>query len=420
MSTNRQPIRRDHEDLLMDADQIRAGARPAASLRTANVALVHDYLNQRGGAERVVLELSKMWPEAPIYTSLYRPESTFSGFQGREVRASPLDRLPVDRGFRSLLPLYPLAFRMLGEIDADVVVASSSGWAHLARARADALHVVYCHNPARWLYTSEYLGSFGLTTTRQRVVRHALRVLRRTDRRAAHRADLYIANSENVRQRIWLAYGIDATVVPPPVDVDRFKPAPRGERILVVSRLLPYKRIDLVVRAANRLGIGLDVVGDGPQLEALREIAGPTVTLHGTIGDDAIVELMSCCRALCVAGEEDFGIVAVEAQAAGKPVIAYGRGGSLENIDDGLTGVFFHEQTEEAVVAAILACEELATSPAVIALRARRFSSAAFRARLNEAIEVGLAARDGYAEADEEDDDLDLAGAPSRVRAAQR
>ncbi|HEY5260930.1 MAG TPA: glycosyltransferase [Solirubrobacteraceae bacterium] len=357
------------------------------------MAIVHDYLNQRGGAERVVLELSEIWPQAPIYTSLYRPQSTFPGFERREVRATALDRLPVDRGFRNLFPLYPTAFRMLGEIDADVVLASSSGWAHMARVNPSALHVVYCYTPARWLYRKEHLMLRDTRPLRAAMARPALGPFRRVDRKAALRADQYIAISANVQSRIRSAYGIDAALVPPPVDVDRFHPTPRGERLLVVSRLLPYKHVDLLVRAATRAGVGLDVVGSGPLLPALRQIAGPSVTLHGGVDDDVVVELMQGCRAVCVAAEEDFGLVAVEAQAAGKPVIAYGRGGSLETVEDGITGVFFHERSEASVIAAIAASERLSSSPEMIAERARRFSRAAFRARLEKVLEEALERR---------------------------
>ena len=372
-----------------EASRSRARDRGLGSAE-GGVALVHDYLNQRGGAERVVLELSRMWPDAPIYTSLYRSGSTFPDFEHRDIRASVLNRLPVDRGFRNLFPLYPAAFRCLGEIDADIVLASSSGWAHLARACPRALHAVYCHTPARWLYGGEHLD----VGSRKRAVADAIAwPMRRGDRRGALRADVYIANSENVRRRIRTCYGVDAAVIPPPVDVDRFCPRARGERLLVISRLLPYKHVDLVVSAATRLGIGLDVVGDGPQLGTLRDLAGAGITFHGGLGDRALVELIEQCRAVCVAAEEDFGMVSVEAQAAGKPVIAYGRGGSLENVEEGFSGVFFRERTDESLIAAIRVADRLETSPEAIARRARRFSARAFRARLLQVLGNALERR---------------------------
>jgi len=350
------------------------------------VALVHDYLNQRGGAEKVVLELSDMWPQATIYTSLYRAESTFDEFRGRDIRTSFIDRVPVDGGFRNLFPLYPAAFRSFGEIDADVVIASSSGWAHMARAVPSALRVVYCHTPARWLYRDDYMNSNGRPAAKQSVLKPVGGALRLLDARAARRADVYVANSRAVSERVRAAYGLDAPVVYPPVHVERLRPAPRGERLLVISRLLAYKRVDLVVAAARRLGLGLDVVGDGPLLDELRSAAGPLATFHGAASEETVTGLLETCSAVCVAGEEDFGIVAVEAQAAGKPVVAYRRGGACETVEDGVTGVLFDEQTVDCVVAAVEACERLDTTPERIALGALRFSAEAFRDGLSRVI----------------------------------
>jgi glycosyltransferase involved in cell wall biosynthesis len=350
------------------------------------VAIVHDYLNQRGGAEKVVLEMCSLWPQAPIYTSLYRPASTFAEFRGRDVHASFLDRIPVDRGFRNLFPLYPAAFGSFGEIDADVVIASSSGWAHMARTTKEAVHVVYCYTPARWLYRDDYLSSGGRRASRQSLLAPFRSGMRRFDARAAHRADTYVAISEVVRQRIRSAYGIEAPVVYPPVHTERLAPAPRGERLLVISRLLPYKRVDLVVAAARRLGLGLDVVGDGPLLADLRSAAGHATIFHGAASEVTVTQLLESCSAVCVAGEEDFGLVAVEAQAAGKPVVAYGSGGARETIVDGLTGVLFTEQTVACVVDAVVACAELSTPPERVAANAARFSAQAFAEGLQRVV----------------------------------
>jgi glycosyltransferase involved in cell wall biosynthesis len=379
-------------NLLSDGDLAPSDSPPRAPVEALDpaslgtVSIVHDYLSQYGGAEQVVLELATLWPGAPIFTSLYRPGSTFDAFRELDVRTTRLDRLPVDTGFRNLFPFYPAAFRSLGEIPGDVVISSSSGWAHMARVAPGTLHVVYCHTPARWLYRSDYLNHIGGRSLRHSMIRPVGGMLRRRDRRAALRADLYLANSRGVQQRIRDAYGIEAVVVYPPVDTGRLTPKPRGERLLVVSRLMPYKRVDLVVRAATRLGIGLDVVGDGPRLGLLREIAGANVTFHGSTSAEELVELLEGCRAICMAGEEDFGIVAVEAQAAGKPVIAYGRGGVVETVEKNVTGVFFHEQTEDAVVAAIRASERITTSPQAIAAHAERFGREQFARSLVAAI----------------------------------
>ena len=364
----------------------RAGVDAVRSL--GSVAIVHDYLNQPGGAERVVLAMSGIWPGAPIYTSLYRAGSTFPGFGGADVQTSPLQWLPIDRGFRNLFPLYPVAFRSFGALDHDLVISSSSGWAHSVRTAAHSFHVVYCHAPARWLYGREHLVDLRS---------HALRLFRRKlqtwDRSAVRRADLYIANSQEVRRRVRSHYGVDAPVVYPPADVERFRPRPRGERLLVVSRLLRYKRVDVIVEVASRAGIGLDVVGAGPAIDELRHRAGPTVEFHGPASDETVVGLMESCRALCLPGVEDFGISPVEAHAAGKPVVAFAAGGALETIEEGVNGSFFSCHEPDDVLAAIRRCDAIDTPPEVIATAARRFSRSAFELGLLSAVHAGLRAQ---------------------------
>jgi glycosyltransferase involved in cell wall biosynthesis len=366
-------------------DDRQASTQPV-SRDLGSVAIVHDYLNQPGGAERVVLAMSAIWPGAPIYTSLWRVDSTFPGFGGAEIRTSPLDLAPIDRSFRRLFPFYPAAFRAFGTLDQDVVISSSSGWAHSVRTARHTLHAVYCHTPARWLYGGEYLGM----DPRLRALRPITDAVRYWDRRAARRADLYIANSLDVRERIRHQYGVDAPLVYPPVDVDRFRPTPRGERLLTVSRLLPYKRVDAIVDVATRLGIGLDVVGTGPALDDLRDRAGPTVNFHGRVSDHEVVALMEGCRALCLPGKEDFGITPVEANAAGKPVIAFAAGGALETIEEGVTGAFFHHYDPDSILAAIDRADGIATAPERIASAARRFSRREFEVQLQRVLEQAL------------------------------
>jgi glycosyltransferase involved in cell wall biosynthesis len=343
-----------------------------------DVALVHDYLNQRGGAERVVADLAGLFPGAAIYTSLHRAGSTWPEIDVLKIRTSPLQRLPVNERFRALFPLFPLAFRSFGELDADLVLSSSSGWAHGVRTSARALHVVYCYTPARWLYVRAH----PLSTGQRLAVAPLLGALREWDRAAAARADRYVAISDFIAERIRDVYGIDAPVVHPPVNTARFTPTPRGERLLVVSRLLNYKRIDLIVETATRARIGLDVVGSGPALDMLRSIAGPTVTFHGAVDDATVAELMQDCRALVCAAVEDFGLALVEAQAAGKPVVAYGAGGALETVVDGTSGTFFSRRDPEAVLDAITRCDRLDADPAALAAGAQRFSRDVFRERL--------------------------------------
>jgi len=364
--------------------------------RWKSVAIVHDYLNQPGGAERVVLEMASIWPQAPVFTSLYRAESTFPEFQTHDIRTSFLDRLPVDGGFRALLPLYPAAFNSFGVLDHELVISSSSGWAHGVRTSPESVHVVYCYAPARWLYTPDrYLPS----SLKQRLLAPVVSPLRRWDVGAARRADGYIVIAENVRRRVCAAYGINAEVVYPPVDTERFRLCPRGDRLLVVARLLPYKRIDLIIQAANQLGIGLDVVGIGPSMEELRAIAGPSITFHGRLPDEAITELFEGCLAFCSAGQEDFGLAPVESLAAGKPVVAFAAGGALETLEENRTAAFFHEPDVPAVVAAIRRVQDLDSSPDDLAAEARRFSRTAFRTSLEAAIERLAERRDGVAAA---------------------
>lgn len=220
---------------------------PTTNGLPTDVAIVHDYLNQYGGAERVALELADMFPSAPLYTSLYRSESTFPEFARLDVRTTFLDRIPVDRWFRALFPLYLAAFRSLGALEAELVISSSSGWAHAVRTAPRSFHAVYCHTPARWLY-----GDYMAQAMGQRALVPFANAFRRMDLRAARRPDLYIANSRLVRDRIQRRYGRVAPIVYPPIDVDRFTRSPRGERPLAVSRLMPYKRVDLIVDAATQ------------------------------------------------------------------------------------------------------------------------------------------------------------------------
>ena len=348
-----------------------------------SVAIAHDYLNQPGGAERVVVEMTRKWPDAEVFTSLYRPDSTWPEFRNIEIQTSPLDKMPIDRRFRALLPLYPAAFRSLGVLEHDLVISSSSGFAHGVRTSAETLHVVYCYAPARWLYGDAYVTRRAARTA----LRPLIAALRYWDRRAATRADGYVTIAENVRKRVLTAYGIESEVVYPPVSVERFTPRPRGERLLVVSRLLPYKRVDLVVEAATRAGIPLDVVGVGPAMDRLRAMAGPSVAFHGKLPDRDVTELIESCRAVCFPGTEDFGIVPVEANAAGKPVIAYAAGGALETLRDGYSGAFFRRKDAEDVLDAIRRADAIETAPEELARSAARFSSDAFRANLGTAIE---------------------------------
>lgn len=321
-----------------------------------DVSLVHDYLTQRGGAERVVLSLLRAFPGAPLHTSMYEPPATYPEFGDADVRTSPLGRVAALRSdHRRALPVLAPAFSAM-RVDGEVVVCSSSGWAH--GVRAAGRKVVYCHNPARWLYQPEdYL------LEAPRPVRWALAgmapALRAWDRRAAVSADRYLCNSTNVRDRIRAAYGIEATVVPPPPAVvpgGPLAPVPGVEEgaLLCVSRLQPYKHVDAVVRAVEQLpGHRLVVVGKGTDGDRLRSIAGPRVTFLERADDAQLRWLYASCAALVAASFEDFGLTPLEAASFGRPVAALRGGGYLDTVVDGVTGVFFDRPEPDGIAAAV-------------------------------------------------------------------
>jgi glycosyltransferase involved in cell wall biosynthesis len=351
------------------------------------VAIAHDYLVQYGGAERVVEALHDLWPDAPIFTSIYDANVMPDGFGSMDVRTSFLQNVPGLAGHSKLgLAAYPKAFASLDLRGYDVVVSSSSGWAHGVRTDLDALHIVYCHNPARWLYRTEsYLAG-------ERAFAAALLpTLKRWDRRAARRANRYIANSETTRRRIFAAYGRPSTVVHPPVSTGRFEIGEPGDYYLCASRLTNYKRIDLAIDACRSLGVPLVVAGDGPARSRLeRGAAGCDVRFLGRVSDGELASLLARCRALIVPAEEDFCITAVEAMAAGRPVVGYARGGLVETVLPDRTGVLFASQTLESVADAMLRLDRLDLEPPAIRRHALQFDTSRFKDELVRIVEDDL------------------------------
>ena len=356
----------------------------------APVALVHDYLTQRGGAERVVLTLADGFPDAVIHTSLYDPGATFPGFRDHEVRTLPLDRVALLRDHHRLaLPLLAPAFSRL-HVDADVTICSSSGWAH--GAHVTGAKVVYCHNPARWLYQrDQYLaGSSRVAGAGMALLAPALR---RWDRSAAATADRYLVNSRAVRARVADVYGIDADVVPPPVDIDVLGPrrAPEGLEpgfVLCVSRLLAYKNVGAVVAAFERLpDLRLVVVGTGPLAEELAAAAPANVTVLGRVEDDELRWLYGACLGLVAASYEDFGLTPVEAAAFGRPTAALRWGGFLDTISEGTTGCFFDEPTPDAIARSVRALADGPWDEDALRAHAASYSSARFLARVHEVVD---------------------------------
>jgi glycosyltransferase involved in cell wall biosynthesis len=337
----------------------------------------------------VFLAMCRTFPDAPIYTSLYEPDLTFPEFREFEIRTTPLNRSELfRRQHRLALPFLACAFSRL-EVDADMTLCSSSGWAH--GARATGRKIVYCHNPARWLYqTAQYAGrSESVTATAARALGAPLR---RWDRRAALGADAYIANSHVVRRRARAAYGIHAEVIEPPVTIDpQDTQAPvaglRDGFFLCVSRLVRYKNVEAIVEAfANLPNERLVIVGRGPLEPRLRSMATDNVKVLGAMREPELRWLYAHCQALVAASYEDFGLTPVEAMAFGKPSVALRYGGYLETVIEGETGVFFEQPTGDAIAGAVGQLQQIAFAREFLTKRATEYSQARFEERLHSAI----------------------------------
>ncbi len=353
-----------------------------------HLALVHDWLNQIGGAEDVLEVLVGMFPRAPIYTSMYWREGMPETYRAWNIRITWMNHLPgIYRHHQPYLPLYPLAFARLDLSGYDLVLSNKSGFCHGVRA-GEAAHICYCLTPTRYVWDFDaYAAREALPPVLRTVLRPLVALLCRWDYQAAQRVDHFVAISTEVQARIRRTYGRDSVVIHPPVDSARFRPAPtHDDYYLIVSRLIPYRRIDLAVRAFNQLGLPLVIAGDGRDREALEALAGPTITFLGRVPDEDLPVLFARCRAYVLPGEEDFGIAPVQAQAAGRPVIAYGAGGALDTVIDGATGVFFREPTPEALVAAVRTFDSNAIDSHVCRANAERFAVEVFKEKLSQFI----------------------------------
>jgi len=353
--------------------------------RYPRVAIAHDWLTVPGGSEQVVLELLEMFPQAELFTTVYDPAPWPEQIKSRPVHASFLNRVPgATRHYQLLLPLMNRAFRSFDLDDFDLVLSSSHANAKNVRAPAGVPHVCYCHTPMRYAWEQGFLEGEQVSPLLRPLLGPLLAWLRRVDLRGADGPTVFVANSAFVAARIERYYGRGAQVVHPPVDVEHYLGLERkgdGDYYLAFGRVVPYKRVDLAAEACAALGRRLKVAGDGRALEAVRAQAGATVEFLGKVGDPERDELLSGARALLFPGEEDFGIVPVEAQAAGLPVIAYGVGGARETVVDGETGVLFGEQTVASLAAAIERFEGLEGGLDERAIRAHatRFSRERFR-----------------------------------------
>jgi glycosyltransferase involved in cell wall biosynthesis len=356
------------------------------------VALVHDWLDTWRGGENVLAELLRIYPQADLFALVdFLPDALRARLLGRHAVTSFLQRLPgARRHFRAFLPLFPSAIESLDVSAYDLVVSCSHAVAKGVRTRADQLHICYCHTPMRyaWDLRDQYLEVSGHAARPWApAVRHMLDRLREWDRRTSDRVNAFVANSEFIRARIRRCYGRDATVIAPPVDTDFFTPgSDRRDGFVTASRWVPYKRVDVIVAAFRELPAErLVVVGDGPEAARVRAAAGPNVVFAGEVSRERLRELLRGARAFLFAAEEDFGILPVEAQSVGTPVIAYGRGGVLETVrgldDPAPTGVFFAEQTPAAVASAVCSFAAAASrfGPETCRANAECFSAQRFR-----------------------------------------
>ena len=366
------------------------------------VAIVHYWLVGMRGGEKVVEALCEMYPQADIFTHVYVPDAVSDRIRAHKVTTTFVGRLPrAPKAYRNYLPLMPLALEQLDLSGYDLVISSESGPAKGVIAPAEALHVCYCHSPMRYLWNMyhEYRRTAGRL---QRLLMPPLaHYLRMWDASAANRVDLFVANAEIVARRIEKYYRRDAEVVHPPVDVASFAPVDPnevGDFYLMVGELVAYKRPDLAVKAFNATGRKLRIIGGGERLSEIRALAGPNVEVLGPQPFDVLRRDYARCRGLIFPGEEDFGIVPVEAMASGRPVIAFGRGGALETVLDGRTGVLFEEQTVESLNAAVERCERcerMTFSPAALRVHAERFGKERFKQEFGALVDAELARRSG-------------------------
>lgn len=349
------------------------------------VALVHDYLVQYGGAERVLEMLADIFPTAPIYTLIYDSEQLYGAFSDKKIRTSFLQNLPFSKTNHRLFPaLMPLAVEDLDLTAYDLVISSSNSYTKGVITRPDAIHICYCHTPMRYAWDDyhRHFQEFNFVAGIRNLLPFAMNYIRLWDKISADRVDYYLANSHNVANRINKYYRMPAQVLYPPVNTEvEFDADSKGEYYLMLGRFLPYKHYDIVLEAFAQNGKTLHLVGSGPDEEKLRKIAQGknNIKLLGRLSDEEAQWEFRECRAFIFASEDDFGIVPVEAMAVGKPVIAYGRGGALETVEDGKTGIFFDEQSANSINQAIERFETMDFDANYIHNYAQKFSKDAFK-----------------------------------------
>ncbi len=354
------------------------------------LALVHDYLSQDGGAERVLSAFHELWPAAPIFV-LFHDKNKLSQFAEADVRESMIAKLPFGRTkYQWYLPLMPLATERHNLHEFDVVLSSTSAFAKGVLTRPETLHISYCHTPTRYLWTDthEYIADLKYNLIIKAALPRLIHRLRLWDKMSADRVDHFIANSDTVRGRIAKYYRRDSDIIHPPVDTDKFAVAPEvGDYYITGGRLVPYKRLDLVVHVFNRLRWPLKIFGDGPELSALKDRSRDNIEFVGRVSDEEKARLLARAKAFVHPQVEDLGITPVESMASGRPVIAYGAGGVTETVIPGETGVFFYEQTWESLLDTVLHFNERAWDPARIRAHALRFSRDVFKQKIQRYVD---------------------------------
>jgi glycosyltransferase involved in cell wall biosynthesis len=349
------------------------------------IALFHDYLAQNGGAERVTEAIHRTLPEAELHSTMAVPERISPYLRQLEPKTTWMQALPAKgKLYRHYFLLYPFGVESAHLEDYDLIVSSCCGYSKGVRRGENGVHVCYCHNPMRWVWRfPEYMAREKFNKPAKFFLHLMVQGLKRWEMCAATRPDHFIANSHIVANRLKSAFGIDATVIEPPIDTSRFWISRKVEDYyLILSRLNAYKKIDLAVEACTRTGRRLVVIGDGPDRERLKALAGPNVSFLGRQSDAEVNRYASRCRALIFPGEEDFGMAPLEINAAGRPVVAYGAGGATETVIEGLNGVLFREQTTESLIGALETFEGQSWDPRAIRKHAQRYDIHVFQERL--------------------------------------
>lgn len=355
------------------------------------IALVHDFLSQLGGAEKVLQALHELYPDAPVYTLVYDEKATQGVFKDWQIKTSYLQNLPFGiKKYKYYLLLMPSAIESFDFDDYDVVLSSSSAYAKGVIVKPNSLSICYCHTPTRYLWSDAhtYVQELGQGKLLKKFLPIPLNYLRMWDRLAAERVDNFIANSNFVAKRIKKYYGRESKIIYPPVEVEKFKISPEIDKyFLVISRLRPYKRVELVMQAFYKLGIPLKIIGVGSESqdrERIKKYLKPNIELLGYVSEEEKIKYLSRCQALIHPQEEDFGITAVEAMASGRPVIAYKSGGALETIIEGVTGEFFEEQTWECLADAVIKFQSNNYDPIKIREHSFKFSKEKFKKEVEE------------------------------------